>query len=127
VIAGLLALTVFGVFSIIASEMPRLAAWPLAACVSAYGLWVAGRESRKPVLSFVWPGTDVPVTLDGEPIRDVGLQWRGSLAFVRWRDETGRIRHANWWPDTLSAAARRELRLAAPPAIASRQRGAVAP
>lgn len=123
----LLALTVLGVFSILVSEMPRSVAWPLAASALGYGIRLTRRESRKPKLSFVWPGNDGPVTLDGKPIRDVELQWRASLAFVRWRDQTGRIRYVSWWPDRLSAASRRELRLAAPVVIASRQRGAMAP
>lgn len=126
-IAGLLTLTILGVFSILVSEIPRLVAWPLAACALGRGLWLSRSESRKPNLSFVWRGRDAPVTLAGNPIRDVALQWRGSLAFVRWREQTGRIRRVSWWPDTLSAASRRELRLAAPVDIASRQRGAMAP
>ncbi|MEJ7746113.1 MAG: hypothetical protein WKF61_05045, partial [Luteimonas sp.] len=67
------------------------------------------------------------VMLDGEPIDEVKLQWRGSLAFVSWRGKAGRIQRVSWWPDTLPPASRRELRLAAPAAIASRQRGAMAP
>ncbi|MCY7354202.1 MAG: hypothetical protein LH470_03830 [Lysobacter sp.] len=127
VIGGLLALTALGVFSILVSEMPRPVAWPLAASALGYGLWLTRLESRKPTLSFVWPGSDGPAMLDGDPIREVEVQWRGSLAFVRWRVKTGRIQRVSWWPDTLSPASRRELRLATPVAIASRQRGAMAP
>jgi len=127
VIVGLLALTALGVFSILVSEMPRPVAWPLAASALGYGLLLTRLESRKPNLSFVWPGNESPVTLDGEPIGEVELQWRGALAFVRWRDKTGRTHHASWWLDTLPVTARRELRLAAPVAITSRQRGAMAP
>ncbi len=126
-IAALAALTGLGVFSILVSEMPKLPGWPLAVLTGAYGAWLIRREARKPNLSFVWPGGEGVVTLEGEAIHEVALQWRGPLAFIRWRDEAGRIRRASWWPDTLSPAARRELRLAAPPLIASRQSGAVAP
>jgi toxin CptA len=41
------------------------------------------------------------------------LQWRGPLAFLRWRDSDGRMHRLAWWPDVLPVAARRELRLAA--------------
>jgi len=127
VIVGLRALTALGVFSIFVSEMPRFAAWPLAAVTLGYSLWLTRLESRKPSLSFVWPGHDGPAMLDGKPIHEVEVQWRGSLAFVRWRGKTGRIQRVSWWPDTLSPASRRELRLAAPVTIASRHRGAMAP
>jgi toxin CptA len=54
----------------------------------------------------------MPVTLDGEPLEYVQLQWRGPLAFLRWRASHGGGGHLDWWPDTLPAVQRRELRLA---------------
>ncbi|MEO6364658.1 MAG: hypothetical protein ABIO38_01195 [Luteimonas sp.] len=127
VIVALLALTALGVFSILVSEIPHPVAWPMAASALGYGLWLTRVEARRPARSFLWPGNEAPVMLDGEPVHEVEVQWRGSLAFVRWRGKRGRIQRASWWPDTLPAASRRELRLAAPMAIASRQRGAMAP
>lgn len=114
-------------FSILASEMPRLAAWPLALSALAYGLWRAWRESASPVREFFFPGNDLPVMLDGAPVGPVEVQWRGPLAFVRWRGRDGRPRHLSWWPDTLPAARRRELRLAAGSLEASRSSPAMAP
>ena len=64
-------LTLLGILaalSVLASEMPRLAAWPLALSALAYGLWRAWRESRSPVHDFFFPGNDLPVMLDGVPI-----------------------------------------------------------
>ncbi len=127
VIATLALLVVLGILSIFVSEMLRPLAWPLVLVTLAYGIRLIRRESSKSTLCFAWHGNDAAVTLDGEPIHDVELQWRGPLAFVRWRDGTGRPKRASWWPDTLPAASRRELRLAAPVTIASRQRGAMAP
>jgi toxin CptA len=40
------------------------------------------------------------------------VRWRGPLAFLRWRDPDGRARRLVFWPDTLPAAARGELKLA---------------
>lgn len=54
------------------------------------------------------------VSLDGVPLGRPVLQWRGPLAWLRYRDAAGRLRHRFWWPDTLDAAGRRELRLAWP-------------
>ena len=127
-VTGVLSLLgILAAFSILASEMPRLAAWPLALSALAYGLWRAGRESRSPTREIFFPGNDLPVTLDGAPIDPVEVQWRGSLAFVRWQGRDGRSRCLSWWPDTLPAAQRRELRLAAGSLEASRRRPAMAP
>jgi len=127
-VVGILALLgILAAFSVLASEMPRLAAWPLALSALAFGLWRAWRESRSPACEFFFPGNDLPAMLDGAPIESVEVQWRGSLAFVRWQGRDGRSRRLSWWPDTLPAARRRELRLAAGSLEASRNRLAVAP
>ena len=127
-VSGVLSLLgILAAFSILASEMPRLAAWPLALSALAFGLWRAWRESRSPAREFFFPGNDLPVMLDGAPIESVEVQWRGPLAFVRWQGRDGRSRHLSWWPDTLPAARRRELRLAAGSLEASRNRPAMAP
>ncbi len=124
---ALLVIAALAAFSIMASEMPRPLAWPMAALVLAWGGWRARRELRHPRHEWVFPGNDAPVLLDGEPVEAVQVQWRGPLAFVSWRERNGRIGRLAWWPDTLPAARRRELRLAALPGEATRRRPAVAP
>jgi toxin CptA len=106
-------LAVLAPWAVLASEMPRPAAWPLAGIACASGLWLARREARKPARLLSWPSGDAPVLLDGEPLRQAELHWRGPLAFLRWRGHGGRAGRLDWWPDTLPAAQRRELRLAA--------------
>jgi toxin CptA len=54
------------------------------------------------------------VSVDGARVEDFTVHWRGPLAFARWRDGQGGVHRLAWWPDTLPASARRELRLAAP-------------
>ncbi len=127
VIGMLLLLGILAALSILASEMPRLAAWPLALAALVFGLWRARRESRAPTREFFFPGNDLPVMLDGVPIDSVEVQWRGSLAFVRWHGRDGHGRRLSWWPDTLPATRRRELRLAAGSLEAARDRPTVAP
>ncbi len=112
-IGALAALSLLAACSVIASELPRALAWLLAIGVPAYGAWLARREARKPVRQFFWAGNDAAVTLDGQPIDGVSVQWRGPLAFVCWCNGDGRVQRLGWWPDTLPAARRRELRLAA--------------
>lgn len=126
-VGAMLVIAALAAFSVQASEMPRPLAWPLAALALAWGGWRARRELRQPRREWVFPGNDAPVLLDGEPVAAVRVQWRGPLAFVRWREPGGKIGRLAWWPDTLPAARRRELRLAALPGEATRPRSAMAP
>ncbi|MBD9480127.1 hypothetical protein [Pseudoxanthomonas sp. PXM02] len=126
--ALLIVLGVLAAVSVLASEMPRLFAWPIAATALAYGAWRAHREGKSPRPAFWFPCNDRPPTVDGQPMFDVRLHWRGPLAFLRWRARAGgRWYHAAWWPDTLPAAQRRELRLAAGDGDAGRDRRDRAP
>lgn len=125
--AGLLVFSVLAAFAVLASEMPRVAAWPLALLAAAHGAGLAWRQMRQPRRWFEFAGQDRPVRMDDRQVRDASVTWRGPLAFVRWRDPAGRARHLAWWPDTLGRSARRELRLAAPLRRAARRTDSVAP
>jgi toxin CptA len=98
--------------STLASEMPRFAAWSLAVMAMAYGEWLARRHRNLPSRRLWWIGGRAP-DLDGTALQHAMLEWRGALAFLRWRDVDGRIQRLAWWPDTLPRGARRELRLVA--------------
>lgn len=110
---ALILLAALAPFAVLHSEMPRLAAWPLAIGAAAWGVRSAWREARKPARTFEIPSDAGPASLDGHPLALAEVQWRGPLAFLRWRDAAGRGGRLTWWPDTLPAAKRRELRLAA--------------
>ncbi|MGH8031404.1 MAG: hypothetical protein ACREO8_03325 [Luteimonas sp.] len=126
-VAALLTLGVLAAFAVVASEMPRLAAWPLALAALAYGIAIAGRERARPAVALVIAaGDEVISTIDGRPAEDLQLRWRGPLAVLRWRDDMGRTRRLAFWPDVLPAASRRELRLAAAAASAARSPASMA-
>ncbi|CAN7377041.1 hypothetical protein LJR143_002079 [Pseudoxanthomonas sp. LjRoot143] len=126
--ALLMLLGVLGAVSVLASEMPRPLAWVVALGALAYGAWRARREGRKARRAFWFPGNDRTSNVDGEPMFEARLHWRGPLAFLRWRARPGgRWQHAAWWPDTLPARQRRELRLAAGDGDAGRHRRDRAP
>ena len=127
VIGALISLAMLATASVLVSEMPRLAAWPLVLIVALYAALQVRRYSSMPSHGFVFPGNDLAVLLDGQPIDAVEMQWRGPLAFVSWLDRTGRRRRLSWWPDTLPPGSRRELRLAAGSIEASRHGPAVSP
>ena len=124
---AILVLAVLAALSALACEMPRPWAWPLAVAAIAWGGWRARAELRQPRRAWVFPGNEAPVLLDGEPVQAVRLQWRGPLAFASWRGRDGRVGRLTWWPDTLPAARRRELRLATGRDGAARVRPGMAP
>ncbi|KAF1707800.1 hypothetical protein [Pseudoxanthomonas sacheonensis] len=126
-IGALLALGLLAALAVLTCGMPRSAAWPLAVSALAYACWRARRESRLPSHALFLPGNESPATLDGLPIEQARVQWRGPLAFLLWQDRLGRPQRLSWWPDTLPPARRRELRLAAGSLNASRHHRQVAP
>ncbi|MBC7990151.1 MAG: hypothetical protein H7Y19_11290 [Luteimonas sp.] len=113
VVAALCLLPVLATFSLIASDLPRPVAWPSAVAVFAAGLRRASHESRRRACAIVI-AADGRTTVDGQPVEDLDVEWRGTLACLRWRDAGGRTQRRGFWPDTLPAGKRRELRLAAP-------------
>jgi toxin CptA len=114
VVRALCGLTVLAAVSLIASDLPRPFAWSSAVAVFAAGLWRAGREPGRKACAIVI-AADGRATVDGLPVDDFSVDWRGSLAFLYWRDVAGSRQRRSFWPDTLPAGKRRELRLAAPP------------
>ncbi|WP_417473508.1 hypothetical protein [Luteimonas mephitis] len=128
-LAALLSLlAIAAAFAVLASEMPAVAAWPLALAALAHGAWLAWRETRVAPGEFVIPGVaGTRVTVDGKPVEDLSVRWRGPIAFLRWRDADGVWRRHVFFPDTLPAARRRELRLAAPGPAPARGAASVAP
>jgi len=96
--------------AVLASDMPRALAWPLAPGALVHGLWLARRELRRPTRDWVLPAVGLP-TLDNEAMAQVEVRWRGPIAFLAWRAPDGHRRHLQWWPDVLPPSRRRELRL----------------
>ena len=119
-------LAVLGAFGALVSGMPRIMATSLAATSITYGAWLARREARRSTRMLIWPIGGVP-RLDDVELRDVRLQRRGSLAFLQWRNDAGRIERLSWWGDTLSAHERRELALAAAGTDRARRATTMAP
>ena len=124
---ALLCLGVLAAFSVLVSEMPRWAAWPLALAALACAGRQAWKQAHLPPQTFVFPGHELAIMREGQPIHEVLLQWRGPLAFLAWNDRTGQRQRLVWWPDTLPAARRRELRLAVGVGNAAPRRPGVAP
>ena len=126
-IGALLSLGLLAAFSVLVSEMPRWVAWPLALAALAWGGWQGWKQAQLLPQTFVFPGNELAAMREGQPIHEVQLQWRGPLAFLCWRDRAGQRQRLVWWPDTLPATRRRELRLAVGVGNAAPRRPGVAP
>lgn len=124
--AALWSLVLLAPLSLRASDLPGLAAWPLAMVVAAGAAWSAMRYRRAGPLSIVVP-PDGEVLVAGQGVDDFGVTWRGAMAFLSWRDGAGQERRLALWPDVLTPATRRELRLAMAARAAGRTAGAMAP
>lgn len=107
----LLALGWLAALAVLSAELPWWLSAPVALIAMVYGHWLARSELRRPTRCLVIPVSEA-ATIDGQPMTDLELQWRGPLAFLQWRDASGRRWWLQGWPDALGAAARRELRLA---------------
>lgn len=122
---ALIALGLLAGLSLLASDLPSAFAWPVALIATVWGVWLARRESRREPIRLCWRGDGV-LLVEDERAESAELQWRGPLAFLSWR-VGNKTRRLAWWPDTLLAPRRRELRLAAAAAEAARQRARMAP
>ena len=123
--AALMLLGVLGAVSLLASEVPASVAWLLALGSLANGARLAKKEAGRPSLQLAWTSRGLEV--EGRKVDDPGMDWRGPMVFLRWRDADGRPCRVSWWPDTLDGHARRELRLAADAASPVRATPSVAP
>jgi len=126
-LAAIVVLAALAACAVLASDMPRGLAWPLAVAVVVHGARLFRRERRRPAQAFVLRGGAAQAQVDGVAVEGFELHWRGPLAFASWRDGQGRRRRRTWWPDTLSPPRRRELRLAATVPEAARGGASMAP
>ena len=112
--ATLWLLALLAPFCLVASDLPRGWAWPLAVIAGMVGIRDAWRYRQQPKLRFVIPAGRGAPSCDGVRIERLLVHWRGSLAFMRWRDGDGdgHNRRCVFAADTLPAPARRELKLA---------------
>ncbi|PJK08198.1 hypothetical protein CO614_11260 [Lysobacteraceae bacterium NML120232] len=111
----LLSLLLLAPLALWSSALPR--AWALllmlpVACAALFALWRYRARPRYRLLIHA----DGRLRVDDVPVAHWQLEWRGPLAFLRWRGQ--RTVALDFWPDTLPARLRRELRLASPPASA---------
>lgn len=105
------ALALLAPLSVLASGLPPPLAWPGALLALACGALELRRLAARPRCVLSLPAGAGPAHCDGEPVRALRVAWRGPLVFLRWRTPAGRVRRLAFWPDTLDAAGRRELRL----------------
>jgi len=108
-------LTGLAAFSLLRCDLPAALAWPAAGLALLGGGCTLRHSARCTPREFVLTPDLNTCRLDGEPLSQLDLRWRGPLLFVRFKHPAQcRWRHLVFWPDTLPAAKRRELRLLNP-------------
>ena len=128
-LVALLLLAVAAPAAVMASAVPEPRRAPLAALAGLWALVLARRERQSVPCVLDWPGGRAPARLQpcaggdrsdrgadataGVRLHAVRVEFRGPLVRLLGRDDAGCTRRLLWWPDTLSAEARRRLALAA--------------
>ena len=114
--AALVALGLMAAVSLWLSALPPAWSVPAALVALAEGLRLARAHLRRPPLALDGLGGDAPAYLTSAGgvtrLDGVSVRLRGPLATLAGSDARGRVRRLGWWPDTLDAAGRRQLRLA---------------
>ncbi len=120
------ALAVLAPCAALASDLPIWVGGTVAALAACFALGLAVRELRGDTHQVVIDGSG-GATVDGQAVEGFRIDWRGALGFVSWRDTAGLLHRRSLWPDTLSPALRRELRLAIPASSAVRSTDSMSP
>ena len=114
---ALVALGLMAAVSLWFSALGAAIAGPAAVGAVAYGVHLARRHLQSPPAAVDWLGGDEPAYLTRARrvlrLQPVRVRLRGPLAQLAGTDASGRTHRLAWWPDTLAASDRRQLRLAA--------------
>lgn len=115
--AALVVLGVMAALSLWLSALSPAAKWAGMPLALAWSVLLAVRHRALPPLALDWLGGDEPAYLTGPTgicrLDAVTVRLRGPLATLAGIDAQGRLHRLGWWPDTLAADDRRQLRLAA--------------
>lgn len=109
--AALALLGLLAPLSIALSDIPLVLAVPGGAAAALWALVQLLRERRRQHREVVIAAFPSPLRVDGMVVEQMQLECRGPLTVLAWSGTLGRG-HLLFWPDTLSRAQRRELRLA---------------
>ncbi len=113
---ALCVLAAAAVASLWLSKLPLIACVAGSVVVCGYIGWLLLRELHRSECVLTWQGSDADwqVESDGgtESLRQVDASFRGGLVVLTLAEANGKRRRYAWWPDTLDACGRRDLRLA---------------
>ncbi len=122
----MLMLAVLVPWAALSSDLPARVGGIVAVLAVCLAVGLAVRELRRTAQAVVIDASGA-AAIDGQAVEALRIDWRGTLGFVSWRDAAGRIHRRSLWPDTLSPALRRELRLAVPASGAVRGTDSMSP
>ena len=97
--------------SVALSQLPQVIVWPATVLTLLLGVRTAWRYQHLPRIPLVLNIDAAVISLNDWPINQLHLQWRWHWLFLRWQDATRRTQRLVFWPDNLTSAQRRALRL----------------
>ena len=121
-----LLITALAPWALCSTDLPAPLRWPAAVVALLAGGAQAWRYWQTPAQCIVIVPGQGPAAVDGAEVSGLQLSDRGVLLQLAWCQH-GRVQRRLFWPDTLTPAQRRELRLAVRAHCISRSRPAVAP
>ena len=121
--AALLMLDALALLAIWCSDLMAMLALLTSAMAVLAAVFSLHRYRRQRGREIVIPLGQASVLVDGVPVQDFRVAWRGPIATLVWQAADGSRQRLLFWPDTLLPAQRRELRLAAHARGISSRRG----
>ena len=115
-VGALCLLALLSALSVMLSGLPAQMKPMFAGLAAMGGLGLARREALRPSVSLQWSaGRLALVDAQGgrRELHNPVLREQGPLLHLEARTDAGRRWSRTWWPDTLSGALRRQVRLAA--------------
>ncbi|WP_374602438.1 hypothetical protein [Arenimonas sp.] len=114
-VGALCGLALLSALSVMLSGLPAQMKPMFAGLAAMGGLGLARREALRPPVSLAWSGAGLlAIDPEGQSQALIApvLREQGPLLRIEARMPTGRRWSRTWWPDTLPAARRRQVRLA---------------
>lgn len=102
-------IAVLGAAGLFLTDFPPLVALAMAAGCLGWGGVLVRAELRRGRMALALRANGL-AEIDGVPVDDFAVDWRGPLACLSWLAAGRRTRFVAW-PDIIDPAARRELRL----------------
>lgn len=110
-LVALFALTLLACVALLRCDLNLTLRWSGVLLAACGGAWELRRVVCHPSCVLLIPSGDEPPLFNQMPVKELHVSWYGPLVTVSWRVPDSCRMYLLFWPDTLSVAMRRQLRL----------------